>query len=412
MALINLASYDNMSAEAFGVLMEELMRKQQIEQKYDSRIKQLNKDNSDPNADRRWYIYIDGKKVKKQTREELIDWLYEREKTSRNDATIASLYVDWLAYRRITVADGTYKTDIRYWRDFISDCYIVDKPIVELDIDDAVAFYKHVIGKKPDIKQKYFLNVFGCVSKILQYAISKKIISDNPFRNFCVNQDLFTNKTATPTEEKLFQNDEKVLIKEYLFKRAKETKEAKWLIPIVLFNVGVRDGELLALRWCDIDMKTNKVHVQSELIEACDDNGKHVGYQWVEHCKSKTGDRELPINSEVRKVLALVKKYNFQQGYKGTEADFIFQRRYRGIVTFCTPRTVYTVLEKACKALDIPVRSPHDIRRTFATDLSYAGAPTKEISAYMGHATLGQTDAYIIGKNFDKSTVQRLESIV
>lgn len=44
------------------------------------------------------------------------------------------------------------------------------------------------------------------------------------------------------------------------------------------------------------------------MVEAIDDNGNFNGYKWVDHCKSKAGDRLIPLNSEAKDILAQVKK--------------------------------------------------------------------------------------------------------
>ena len=61
--------------------------------------------------------------------------------------------------------------------------------------------------------------------------------------------------------------------------------------------------------------------------------------------------------------------------------------------------------------LGMETKSPHDMRRTFATSLFYSGMSVKSISAMMGHASLTQTEAYIKYKK-DVSEMAYLEAII
>lgn len=76
--------------------------------------------------------------------------------------------------------------------------------------------------------------------------------------------------------------------------------------------------------------------------------------------------------------------------------DFVFLRRYKGEICPCTTRCFESRLKKYCRKANMDVlKSQHDIRRTFATNLFYNGMPIKNISKIMGHETIEQTEQYI-----------------
>ena len=56
------------------------------------------------------------------------------------------------------------------------------------------------------------------------------------------------------------------------------------------------------------------------------------------------------------------------------------------------------------------IRSMHDIRRTFATDLYYAGVGISQIRAWMGHSSEAQTYQYICFRD-DPEDIKKLELI-
>ena len=96
------------------------------------------------------------------------------------------------------------------------------------------------------------------------------------------------------------------------------------------------------------------------------------------------------------KLFNQIKKYNLLNGLGITQDDFIFQRIYKKNITFCTTRCFESRLKKYCKKANMKeLKSQHDIRRTFATNLHYLGMDTKDLQVIMGHESLEQTEAYI-----------------
>lgn len=407
--------FDNISVKELAMLAEEYMNKRkQIEKKY--KIEQLNKDKPDNGVyDRRYYVYIDGKKIKKKDKDALIDWLLEYESNgcpTITAGTFCGLYDSWRKWRLTTRSDGTCRADQRFWENFIRNSKIASKQISMLDIDDGIEFFHHCQKVKPDLKEKYFNTIMGTVNSFMRYAKKKRLIDDNPFDNLEINSDLFVPKTRHEDEEQIFSDREKDAVKKLAVQLAKDKLEAKYLTIILLLDLGIRDGELMALKWSDFDLKNNRVHIQSEFIEKTEGT-KIVGYKYVDHTKTPAGDRFLPLNSEVLNTLKLIKILNFQKGYNLGDDAFLFYRTYHGTVSELTPRTVYNVCEVLCRNTKINcIKSPHDCRRTFATNLHYADVPTKEIQFLMGHEDISTTESYIKRKEDTKEILRALEKIV
>ena len=82
---------DSMSLETLGMLTEAIMNKRkQIEEKYD--VKQLP-------SDGRWWCKVDGKVIKKVSKEKLIDYLINHEKGVVQERTINTIIKEYLSYR-------------------------------------------------------------------------------------------------------------------------------------------------------------------------------------------------------------------------------------------------------------------------------------------------------------------------
>ena len=76
--------------------------------------------------------------------------------------------------------------------------------------------------------------------------------------------------------------------------------------------------------------------------------------------------------------------------------DFVFRRIKKGEIVPVNTRCFDSRLRRYCKEAGMKeLKSQHDIRRTFATDLYYAGMNLKDIQKIMGHGSMQQTQAYI-----------------
>jgi len=127
---------------------------------------------------------------------------------------------------------------------------------------------------------------------------------------------------------------------------------------VVGINTGMRRGELLALRWEQVDLPGRTITV------------KH----------SKSGRvRHVPINKMAQGALSEL---------PGPHAGHVF--RYRGLPI----KDVKTAFLKAVKRARIPRCRFHDLRHSFATRLVLAGVDLATVKELMGHASISTTMRY------------------
>ena len=154
------------------------------------------------------------------------------------------------------------------------------------------------------------------------------------------------------------------------------------------------------------------LHVQGEMVESRDKENKFLGYRYVGHTKTPAGNRIIPLNREAIKILSLVRESNSENKWPTGEDDFIFLREHKGIVCPCTTRCFESRIKKYCRKAEMDVlKSQHDVRRTFATNLFYSGMNPKNIQALMGHENLEQTMDYIKRKDINENVLNNLEGI-
>lgn len=142
---------------------------------------------------------------------------------------------------------------------------------------------------------------------------------------------------------------------------------------------GLRRGELMALRWEEVDLATGVLHV-----ERAYDDKEHVEIE----PKSRAGHRAVPIVGALRDVLVVHKQ---------------LQERDSGLVFGSSPSTpfqpsnLWRRAQRAWKRAGLEPIGLHEARHTFASVLIAAGVNAKAITTYMGHASI-QTTYDLYGK--------------
>jgi integrase len=134
-------------------------------------------------------------------------------------------------------------------------------------------------------------------------------------------------------------------------------------IVITALNTGMRRGELLSLKWDNLDLKH--------------------GFILLEQEDTKNGERrEIPINETLRRTLeALPRRLDGGNVFFNPETDKPYQ-------------TLSAAFIKACEKAGIQDFRFHDLRHTFASILVMAGKDLTTVKELLGHKTLAMTLRY------------------
>lgn len=160
---------------------------------------------------------------------------------------------------------------------------------------------------------------------------------------------------------------------------------------LLLANTGLRAGEAIALRWDNIDLDKGFIHVkQNASVVKCRD-GKENKYQVViTTVKTKTGNRIVPCNEKALQALRALQDY---QKSHHIHSDYVDCNDKGELLS---QQTLPKILKAILKAADVPYRSVHSFRHTFATNLIQAGVDVKVVSQFLGHSSVKITyDTYV-----------------
>ena len=253
-----------------------------------------------------------------------------------------SKFYDWIKYWREiyykpTVKSSTYETG-QYYVNIVKR-YFPNKNIKQITIEDCQLLLNKLYDEgyaKATIKK-----CNGILSQSLQWAVKIKLINENPTLDLIIPK-AYTKKVRALTEK------EQVVIETF----CKETLYGD-LIYFLLYT-GLRVGEMINLKWNDINFEENTIIVRES--------------------KTDAGLRTIPI---LEKAIYIIKK---QQ--KSKKDNFVFHTVHNVHITYeCMKKCA----DKLRKKTDYQNFTCHVCRHTFATRLIEKGASPKSVAALLGH---------------------------
>jgi integrase len=140
---------------------------------------------------------------------------------------------------------------------------------------------------------------------------------------------------------------------------------------------GLRQGELLGLRWRDVDFEAKRVRVVSPFVRGEFGDPKSAG-----------SGRSVPMAERVAQELAALRE---RSSYAAA-----------GDLVFCHPESGHPLdrsklirrFKEAIARADVPPITFHELRHTFGTRMAAAGVPLRTIQHWMGHEDAKTTQIY------------------
>ena len=151
-----------------------------------------------------------------------------------------------------------------------------------------------------------------------------------------------------------------------------------------LLQTGLRTGEMIGLKWSDIDFEKRILHVSRTM-----EYRYSVGEWRIGETKTKNGCRDIPLTTEAIEILKRQKKKVQElKTVKMEFSDFVFLSR-KGEPT---KNSAYdTKLMYYCDKVGMQRFSMHTLRHTFATRCIEAGMRPKTLQMILGHSNIGIT---------------------
>ncbi len=197
----------------------------------------------------------------------------------------------------------------------------------------------------------------------LERAVKKRLIPRNPTEDCIAPKPRKIEMQILPTKD----------IHAYL-----EAAKARDLLPMFYLELvsGLPKGELVALRWDDLDIRNKTISVSKQYVRNPDGS--------LELTRPKTENSVRLVSIPQTAVDLLIQEHN-----KHPNSPYMFPSPITGEMYH--PDSVVNLHKKILKDAGLPHIRFHDLRHTFATTALQNGVDVKTVSNMLGHYDAGFT---------------------
>lgn len=197
------------------------------------------------------------------------------------------------------------------------------------------------------------------LSNIMKVAVDNDVITKNPVRN--------TLKLAKSTRKSTLNLPSPEQIQQLLH-YLKDKNYMVYVAVVLELATGLRRGELLGLKWSNVDFEKHIIHIKSQRSP--------MGYDM--ELKTPSSFRSLYVNESVLELLKTLE----------VNGEYLFDK---------TPTVFTTYMKKTFSRLGFDKHITfHDLRHYHATELIRKGVNIKVVSKRLGHTNIQTTlDLYV-----------------
>lgn len=301
--------------------------------------------------------------------------IYEKEK----NITVDAWYHTWMSeYKEYQVKPTTYDLYERTYEGHIKP-YIKGKKLKDIR-PEHIQRLLNMEAKK--VKKQTLTRIHVILSGIFKQAYKNGIIKKNPVEMTTIP------KLREETERRVMTLEEQRIFLEY----AKQTYYGD--IFEVALSTGMRNGELRALEWSDVDFTNKMIHVTGTLIYTQGEYRKGTP-------KSRTSKRDIPMLNNVYSILKKRRKELLElkmllgdkwRPEAGLD-NLVFTNEFGSLIKHTTIQYYMTHIQKKIMKDDIewePIHV-HTLRHTFATRCIENGMQPQVLKTILGHSSLAMT---------------------
>ncbi len=278
-------------------------------------------------------------------------------------------------YAKVKVRPSSHQTYRGYIHNHIKT-NIGQIPLEKLTSLELQKLYKKLLEKgrvdrlesrhqAKGLSPKTVRNIHQIISSAMKLAQEQKLIVGNPAEGCALPRLEHREMQTLPVEQ----------LQSFLG----EAKDSGvFELYYLELATGLRRGELLGLKWEDIDLERGDLRVKRQIARI---NGEVVEAP----LKTKNAYRTLPLAEDTVSVLLEQKK-------KVGDSPWVFPSPTGGPIS---PDSVGNMLHRVLKRAGLPSLRFHDLRHTFATLALQNGVDVKTVSGMLGHFSAGFTlDTY------------------
>ncbi|KYZ74848.1 hypothetical protein AXX12_18580 [Anaerosporomusa subterranea] len=348
-----------------------------------------------------------------------------------NMINLGDWMISWLEnYKKPNLRQTTYENYETIIKTHILKSQISKAQIQKLTTDQIQKFMaaKAEKGKTVAVKEEVQENGQTVIKvKHIEGPLSHRTVN---FVHFLIqaaleqalkNNIIVKNVASLCEKYKQDKQEVKPLTKEGATSLLQTLKNHRMYAAILLdLMTGLRRGELLALRWSNVDLERGSITITENLVRVKGGSKTHKP-------KTKSSIRTIQIPERVKEALKIHKaqqdaeKAKVEEKLKENKDDQIEPYEDNDMV-FCQPngkkiqpRNFQRMFEGWASKAGLPKGTRlHDLRHTFVTNMFALGVDIKTVQSYTGHSdtrTLLDTYAHVIPES-QKSAAKKMNDIL
>ena len=331
---------------------------------------------------------------KKEAEEKANEYMTKLEQGMALDyqsVTIDELIYKWLFQIKLNeLKPSSFQSYEGTYRNYIKDSSISGLQVYKVKSIHLQEYYNK-LGKTKTFSQIKKLNKL--LKSFFIYAENEGYVAKNPCNNITI-----PNKHESNNKEKSIQffTEEEISV----LKQAIKGHRFENLI-LTAIGTGLRQGELLALQWKNVNLKDKYIRIEDSLktVYVFDSNGNKTRKKILQKPKSKDSERVVYLPDNLVKLFTTFTH----------NGDFVFHNEDGSPLS---EKTLFDSWKRLLKANNIPHRKFHALRHTYASLLLLKGVDLKTVQELMGHSDITITQIYLhIVPKSKTDAVNRINSI-
>jgi integrase len=285
--------------------------------------------------------------------------------------TVAALCREWLAHASSSFSPKTVEITSMYIEDPIVPL-LGSIPVSKLTPADLDRFYRHLleVGRsRGPYAPATIKRVHGIIRRALTQGVRWGWITHNPA--------IDASPPRVPMKELKPPDPDQVV---RLFNYAQESDPELATFILLAASSGARRGELLALRWNDIDLEHGKLSIERGIVRVDD----HL----IEQGTKTHQSRRISLDAGTVSSLRAHHERSVQRAVDARSAvtltSFVFSPSADGSTPW-HPDSTSRAFRKTCEQVGVIGVRLHDLRHYVATRLLSAGVDVRTVAGRLGH---------------------------
>ena len=311
-----------------------------------------------------------------------------------NKEYFENFFTNWLFNVKFTTLKPSTKEKYEgLYRNYIKNSSLSKIYVKNLTLNDIQDYYKNILnaGASPNC----IANINKLIAPCIRYAYNNNLIIKDFSKAIILPKESETDKLSKKNKIIPFTLDEQ---KRFIAAIKGDEYE---MLYITALNTGMRQGELFALTWSDVDLTNGYININKTAKNVSDvsRDGRKKATMRIQTPKTINSIRKIKIPNF---LISLLKTYKLKQKehklkladlYK--DKNLVFANAYGNYLDSSNIRKRMNKIIDTMNSKDkdhyIEPRKFHDLRHTYATRLFELGEEPKTVQELLGHSDVSVT---------------------